>query len=109
VTPGDAIRNAYIDFGKTNLSLVAVVTDVIRDGKPVVGQGSMTRERFIPRILETLTMPASHVFHPLATCCYGEALRPSPSLSIASWASISIAATSATVTRRLVARERMCS
>ena len=58
-----AIRNAYIDFSKMNLSLVAVVTDVIRDGRPVVGygfnsngrygQGSMMRERFIPRILET--------------------------------------------------------
>src|SRR5438067_5109852 len=56
------IRNAYIDFSKMNLSLVAVVTDVIRDGKPVVGygfnsngrygQGSMMRERFIPRILQ---------------------------------------------------------
>ena len=58
-----SIRNAYIDFSKMNLSLVAVITDVIRDGKPVVGygfnsngrygQGSMMRERFIPRILET--------------------------------------------------------
>ena len=28
------IRNAYIDFSKMTLSLVAVVTDVIRDGKP---------------------------------------------------------------------------
>lgn len=56
------IRNAYIDFSKMTLSLVAVVTDVIRDGKPVVGygfnsngrygQGTMMRERFIPRILE---------------------------------------------------------
>ena len=56
------IRNAYIDFSKMTLSLVAVVTDVIRDGKPVIGygfnsngrygQGSMMRERFIPRILE---------------------------------------------------------
>ena len=34
-----AIRNAYIDFSKMNLSLVAVVTDVIRDGEPVVGYG----------------------------------------------------------------------
>jgi L-alanine-DL-glutamate epimerase-like enolase superfamily enzyme len=44
------------------LSLVAVITDVIRDGKPVVGygfnsngrygQGKLMRERFIPRILE---------------------------------------------------------
>jgi hypothetical protein len=29
------IRNAYIDFSKMTLSLVAVVTDVIRDGKPL--------------------------------------------------------------------------
>src|SRR6478752_7477381 len=56
------IRNAYIDFSKMTLSLVAVVTDVIRDGKPVVGygfnsngrygQGGLIRERFAPRILE---------------------------------------------------------
>jgi L-alanine-DL-glutamate epimerase-like enolase superfamily enzyme len=56
------IRNAYIDFSKMTLSLVAVVTDVIRDGKPVIGygfnsngrygQGSLIRERFRPRILE---------------------------------------------------------
>ena len=56
------IRNAYIDFSKMTLSLVAVVTDVVRDGKPVVGygfnsngrygQGALMRERFIPRLLE---------------------------------------------------------
>ena len=56
------IRNAYIDFSKMTLSLVAVVTDVVRDGRRVVGygfnsngrygQGSLMRERFIPRILE---------------------------------------------------------
>ncbi len=56
------IRNAYIDFSKMTLSLVAVVTDVIRDGKPVIGygfnsngrygQGGLIRERFLPRILE---------------------------------------------------------
>ena len=56
------IRNAYIDFSKMTLSLVAVVTDVIRDGKPVVGygfnsngrygQGGLIRERFLPRLLE---------------------------------------------------------
>ncbi len=56
------IRNAYIDFSKMTLSLVAVMTDVIRDGKPVVGygfnsngrygQGKLMRERFIPRLLE---------------------------------------------------------
>ena len=31
-----AIRNAYIDFTKMTTSLVAVITDVVRDGKPVV-------------------------------------------------------------------------
>ncbi|PQP01018.1 mandelate racemase [Massilia phosphatilytica] len=56
------IRNAYIDFSKMTLSLVAVITDVVRDGRPVVGygvnsngrygQGKLMRERFIPRILE---------------------------------------------------------
>ena len=56
------IRNAYIDFSKMTLSLVAVVTDVIRDGKPVIGygfnsngrygQGSLMRERFIPRVTQ---------------------------------------------------------
>jgi D(-)-tartrate dehydratase len=56
------IRNAYIDFSKMTLSLVAVVTDVVRNGKPVVGygfnsngrygQGMLMRERFIPRVLE---------------------------------------------------------
>jgi len=57
-----AIRNAYIDFSKMTLSLVAVVTDVVRNGKPVIGygfnsngrygQGGLIRERFSPRILE---------------------------------------------------------
>lgn len=56
------IRNAYIDFSKMTLSLVAVVTDVIVQGKPVIGygfnsngrygQGALMRERFIPRVLE---------------------------------------------------------
>ncbi|MDO8720052.1 MAG: mandelate racemase/muconate lactonizing enzyme family protein [Polaromonas sp.] len=56
------IRNAYIDFSKMTLSLVAVVTDVVRDGKPVIGygfnsngrygQGQLIRERFRPRVLE---------------------------------------------------------
>src|SRR4051812_38710533 len=33
------IRNAYIDFSKMTASLVAVVTDVMRDGRRVVGYG----------------------------------------------------------------------
>jgi L-alanine-DL-glutamate epimerase-like enolase superfamily enzyme len=56
------IRNAYIDFSRMTVSVAAVVTDVIRDGRPVVGygfnsngryaQGSLLRERFLPRIRE---------------------------------------------------------
>ncbi|MBT6885695.1 MAG: mandelate racemase, partial [Rhodospirillaceae bacterium] len=33
------MRNAFIDFSKMTLSVVAVITDVVRDGKPVVGYG----------------------------------------------------------------------
>lgn len=56
------IRNAYIDFSKMTASLVAVVTDVVRDGRRVVGygfnsngrygQGGLIRERFRDRILD---------------------------------------------------------
>jgi D(-)-tartrate dehydratase len=56
------IRNAYIDFSKMTLSLVAVITDVVRDGRPVVGygfnsngrygQGTLMRERILPRIAQ---------------------------------------------------------
>ena len=56
------IRNAYIDFSKMTTSLVAVVTDVVRDGRPVVGygfnsngrygQGGLIRERFRDRIVD---------------------------------------------------------
>ena len=55
------IRNAFIDFSQMTCSTVAVITDVIRDGKPVIGygfnsngryaQGAMVRERFVPRIM----------------------------------------------------------
>src|SRR5436305_652689 len=57
-----AIANAYIDFSKMTLSLVAIVTDVMREGKPVIGygfnsngrygQGALIRERFRPRLIE---------------------------------------------------------
>src|ERR1022692_4350267 len=56
------IRNAYIDFTRMTTSLVAVVTDTLRDGRPVVGygfnsngrygQGGLIRERFAPRLME---------------------------------------------------------
>ena len=56
------IRNAYIDFTKMTTSLVAVVTDAVRDGRRVAGygfnsngrygQGGLIRERFAARITE---------------------------------------------------------
>ncbi len=62
VSIGSAIANAYIDFSKMTCSVVALVTNVIRDGRPVVGYGfnsngrygagALMRERFIPRLLE---------------------------------------------------------
>lgn len=55
------IRNAWIDFSEMTCSVVAVVTDLVRDGKPVIGYGfssngryaagGMLRDRFIPRLL----------------------------------------------------------
>jgi len=54
------IRNAYIDFSQMTVSVLALVTDVMRQGKPVVGFGfnsngryapsGLLRERFIPRL-----------------------------------------------------------
>lgn len=54
------IANAYIDFSRMTCSVVAVITDVIRDGRPVVGfgfnsngrygQGCLMRERLLPRL-----------------------------------------------------------
>ena len=55
-----SIRNAYIDFSTMTASVVAIFTDVKRDGQPVVGFGfnsngryapqGLLRERFIPRL-----------------------------------------------------------
>ena len=33
------ISNAYIDFSKMACSIVAVISDVVRSGKPLVGYG----------------------------------------------------------------------
>jgi L-alanine-DL-glutamate epimerase-like enolase superfamily enzyme len=62
VTLASQMRNAFIDFSKMTASVVAIITDVVRDGKPVVGygigsngryaQGGILRERLIPRIVE---------------------------------------------------------
>ncbi len=62
VSIASEIKNAYIDFSKMTVSVLALVTDVMRDGKPVVGygfnsngryaQGGLLRDRFIPRLME---------------------------------------------------------
>jgi D(-)-tartrate dehydratase len=54
------IRNAYIDFSQMTVSVLALVTDIVHSGKPVIGYGfnsngryapsGLLRERFIPRL-----------------------------------------------------------
>src|SRR6185369_864632 len=55
------IRNAYVNFSEMTVSVVALITDVVRAGKPVVGFGvnsngryahsGLLRERFIPSLM----------------------------------------------------------
>ena len=55
------ISNAFISFAEMTISAVAVHTDVVRDGQPVIGYGfhsngryaqqGILRERIIPRLL----------------------------------------------------------
>ncbi|MFI6083856.1 mandelate racemase/muconate lactonizing enzyme family protein [Streptomyces sp. NPDC051217] len=57
-----SIRNAWIDFSAMDCSIVAIVSDVIRDGKPVVGYGfnsngrysagEILRRRILPRLMD---------------------------------------------------------
>lgn len=57
-----SLRNAVFDFSEMTTSVVAVVTDVMRNGKPVTGFafnstgryacGAQMRARFIPRVLK---------------------------------------------------------
>lgn len=62
------LRNAAFSFDEMTTSLVAVVTDVVRGGRPVIGYafnstgryacGAQMRDRFVPRLMreETLTL-----------------------------------------------------
>ena len=72
------LRNAVFDFSEMTTSVVAVITDVMRDGKPVVGYafnstgryacGAQMRDRLIPRstlLSRTCADRRSHV-HRLA-------------------------------------------
>src|SRR6476659_698625 len=72
------LKNSSIDFSEMTTSVVAVMTDVVRDGKPVTGFafnstgryacGAQMRARFIPRILtskpETLLDGTGQNFDP---------------------------------------------
>jgi D(-)-tartrate dehydratase len=42
------IRNAYIDFSQMTVSVLALVTDVVRQGQPVVGFGFNSNGRYAP-------------------------------------------------------------
>jgi L-alanine-DL-glutamate epimerase-like enolase superfamily enzyme len=56
------LQNAFIRFSEMTVSAVAILTDVVRDGQPLVGYGfhsngrygqsGLLRERFIPRLLQ---------------------------------------------------------
>ncbi|MET0457191.1 MAG: enolase C-terminal domain-like protein [Mycobacterium sp.] len=56
------MANAFINFSKMDVSVLAIVTDEVRDGKPVVGYGfnsngryaqpGILSHRIIPRVLE---------------------------------------------------------
>ncbi len=75
---GEKRANAVMDFSGMTTGFVALVTDVVRDGKPVVGYGfsgtgrysqnAICRERLIPRLLsappETLLDEAGGNFDP---------------------------------------------
>ncbi len=62
VALNSSLRNAVFDFSEMTTSVVAVITDVIREGRPVIGYafnstgryacGAQMRARFIPRVLK---------------------------------------------------------
>jgi len=63
VSIASEIRNAFIDFSKMTVSVAALHTDIIKNGKPIIGYGfnsngrydqtCLLRERFIPRLMDT--------------------------------------------------------
>jgi L-alanine-DL-glutamate epimerase-like enolase superfamily enzyme len=72
------VANALVSFAEHNVSLIAVTSDVIRNGKPLIGyafdsigrfaQGGILRERLIPRVLraepESLLAEGGELFDP---------------------------------------------
>ena len=63
-----AIANAYIDFSKMTASVVAIHTDLVRDGRPVVGFGFNSNGRYAVQGLccASASSPASPRPIPLA-------------------------------------------
>ncbi len=65
------LRNSGFDFSEMTTSVVAVITDVVRNGKPIAGFafnstgryacGAQMRDRFIPRLLK---MPPDQLLDP---------------------------------------------
>jgi D(-)-tartrate dehydratase len=74
------VANAFVNFSEHTISLVALETDVVRNGKPVTGyafdsigrfaQGGILRERMIPRLQaakpDTLMDASGEIFSPEA-------------------------------------------
>lgn len=72
------MANAYVNFSEMTASIVAVITDVMREGRPIIGYGfnsngrygvgGLLRERFIPRLLrapaDTLLDPVGGLLDP---------------------------------------------
>jgi L-alanine-DL-glutamate epimerase-like enolase superfamily enzyme len=60
ISVGSPIRNAVIDFSTMTISVVAIRTDIIRNGKPIIGygfnsngryaQGGIIIDRILPRL-----------------------------------------------------------
>ena len=68
------IANAFIDFSKMDVSVVAVITDQVRNGKPVVGYGFNSNGRYSPRgLLEDRFIPRFEAADPMATLTDDEA------------------------------------
>ena len=53
------IANAYIDFSKMTCSVVAVITDVVRDGRPVIGYGFNSNGRYGQGGADARALPAA--------------------------------------------------
>lgn len=62
------VANALVSFAEHDVSLVALETDVVRNGKPVIGyafdplgqyaQGGILRDQMIPRLKRRPRKPA---------------------------------------------------